>query len=242
MRIDNLRAAVARGAGHTAVLTRTFAVFAETVGFQVDPCRPATGSDKGKVERGVRTERGAFADLFVREWPALEALQQALDERAASEHARRRCPATGTPIADALAAEQRLLRPTPAVHEPFDLVVARRVSRDCLVSVEGRRYSVPFRWVGRTVEVRGTAHHVVCYAEGQEIARHPRATDRLLVLEQAHFEGESTRDVLAPTPLGRRARLQLAALPPGLPAPSTVTRPLEAYVQLVDSALARRQP
>ena len=233
VRIDNLRTAVARGAGFTAELTRTFAVFAETVGFQVDPCRPATGSDKGKVERGVRTERGAFADLFVREWSALEALQLALDERAASEHARRRCPATGTPIADALAAEQPLLRPTPAVHEPFDLVVARRVSRDCLVSVEGRRYSVPFRWVGRTVEVRGTAHHVVCYAEGQEIARHPRATDRLLVLEQAHFEGESTRDVLAPTPLGRRARLQLAALPTGLPAPSTVTRPLDTYVELV---------
>lgn len=239
VRVDNLKSAVARGAGHTAELNRTFAVFAETCGFQVDPCRPATGSDKGKVERGVRSERGAFADLFVREWAALESLQQALDERAAMEHARRRCPATGTSILEALTAERPLLRAVPAVHEPFDLVVARRVSRDCLVSFEGRRYSVPFRWVGRTVEIRGTAQHVVCYAEGQQIARHPRATARLLVLEPAHYEGESTPAVRTPTPLGRRARLQLAALPAGLPAPSTVTRSLEAYVALVDHAIAR---
>lgn len=74
---------------------------------------------------------------------------------------------------------------------------------------------------------------MVCYAEGQEIARHPRATARLLVLEPAHYEGDSTPAVLAPTPLGRRARLQLAALPIGLPAPSTVTRPLDTYVELV---------
>lgn len=240
VRLDNLKTAVARGAGPTAVLNRTFAVFAETCGFQVDPCRAATGSDKGKVERQVRTDRSAFADLFIREWTAVEPLQAALDERSAAEHRRRRCPATGTSIIEALAAERALLRPPPAVHEPFDLVVARRVARDCLVSCEGRKYSVPFRWVGRTVELRGTAQHIVLYAEGMEIARHPRGTARLLVLEPSHYDGESTREVLAPTPLGRRARRQVSPLPSALPAPSTVTRPLDAYVELVSHLVARR--
>jgi hypothetical protein len=39
--------------------------------------------------------------------------------------------------------------------EPFDLVVRRPVGIDCLVSFEGRQYSVPFRFVGQEVEVRG---------------------------------------------------------------------------------------
>ena len=120
----------------------------------------------------------------------------------------------------------------PTVHEPFDCVVARRVSRDCLVSFEGRRYSVPFAWVGRQVEIRGTAGEVVIYADAQVIARHPRGTARRLVLEPQHYDGTSTPSVRAPTPLGQRARLQLA----GLPAPAAIARPLTAYVHLVQEA------
>lgn len=235
VRIDNLKTGVARGAGPSAVLTPAFAAFAEQCGFAVDPCRARTGSDKGKVERAVRTDRGAFADLFLADWPSLAALQAALDARAAELHTRRRCPATGTTIAEALAAEQRVLQPVPTMHEPFDCVVARRVSHECLVSFEGRRYSVPFAAVGRPVEVRGTAAHVVILADGRELARHARHTAARLVLTPAHYEGTSTATVRAPTPLGRRARVQLGTWP-GLPTPATVGRPLDAYVTLVEEA------
>lgn len=115
-------------------------VFAAACGFQVDPCRPARGQDKGKVERQVRTERSAFADLLGRDWPHWAALH----ERATELHARRQCPVTGTHVAAAFAEERRALQPVPALEEPFDIVVARRVARDCLVGFEGRRYSVPF--------------------------------------------------------------------------------------------------
>lgn len=232
VRIDNLKTAVARGAGARAVLTPAFHAFAQSCGFQVDPCRPAMGSDKGKVERQVRIHRTIFADLFVTAWPTLDALQRALDQRAAEHLTAARCPATGTTIAEALAAERVVLQPVPPMHEPFDCIVARHVSRDCLVSFESRRYSVPFAWIGHDVEVRGTAQHVVVLAAGHEITRHPRRTARRLVLDARHYEGPSTATVRAPTPLGRRARLQLA----GLPAPRTIARPLAAYVALVTEA------
>lgn len=235
VRIDNLKTGVASGAGPTAVITPAFQTFARTCGFAVDPCRGATGSDKGKVERSVRTDRGVFADLWLTNWRSLENLQAALDERAAALHARRRCPMTGTSITEALAAERAVLQPVPTVHEPFDCVVARRVTRDCLVSFEGRRYSVPFVSVGRIVEVRGTAQHVVVLAEGREVARHARHTAARLILVAGHYDGASTATVRAPTPLGRRAQLQLAALP-GLPTPATVARPLRDYVALVEEA------
>ena len=128
-----------------------------------------------KVERSVRTDRSAFADLFLRAWESEMQLQQALDQRAEELHSRRRCPATGTTVAEALVRERPLLQPVPAIREPFDVVVARRVSRDCLVSFEGRRYSVPFAWVHRLVEVRGTAQAVVILGEGGELARHVRS-------------------------------------------------------------------
>jgi len=103
----------------------------------------------------VRTHRSVFADLFVASWTDVPTLQAALDARSALVQAQRRCPITGTSIAEAHLAERALLQPVPDLHELFDCVVARRVSRDCLVSFEGRRYSVPFAWIGRQVEVRG---------------------------------------------------------------------------------------
>ena len=103
------------------------------------------------------------------------------------------------------------------------------------MSFEGRHYSVPFRVVGRTVEVRGAAQHVVVLAEGREIAQHTRHTAARLVLVPAHYDGESTTAVRAPTPLGRRAHLQLAGIS-GLPAPSAVARPMRAYIALVEEA------
>ena len=234
VRHDNLKTAVVAGAGPTALFTPAFTSFARTCGFQLDACRAATGRDKGKVERQVRTDRGAFTDLFLRSWDDLAPLQEALDGRAAELHARRRCPVTGTSVAAALTTERALLQPVPVMHELFDCVVARTVSRDCLVSFEGRRYSVPFAWVGRAVEVRGTVGAVVIYAGGQEVARHPRQTRYRLVLEPSHYEGPSTATVLAPVPLGARARAQLAASYAALPSPSTITRPLAGYLRLVE--------
>jgi len=81
VRIDNLATRVASGAGPTAVINPAFQTFARTCGFGVDPCRAARGSDKGKVERGVRSDRGVFADLFLTDWPSFDGLQVALDTR-----------------------------------------------------------------------------------------------------------------------------------------------------------------
>jgi len=242
VRIDNLKTGVAQGAGPTAVLNGSYKAFARECGFGVDPCRPATGSDKGKVERGVRTFREAYGPLLRQRWPTWEALQAALDERSWALMDRLLCPVTGAPVRHALEAERRFLKPLPGLEEPFDVVVARRVSRDCLVSFEGRRYSVPFRWVGREVEVLGTLRYVVIRAEGTEVARHVRGGKPLLVLNPAHFEGESTDQVLRPTPLGQRARLQMLGIGAygerwPLPDPESVRRPLDAYVRLVEEVL-----
>jgi hypothetical protein len=235
VRVDNLKTAVAAGAGPTAVFTPAFQAFATSCGFTIDPCRVRTPRDKGKVERRVRVVHAALAPLFRQSWTALPPLQAAVTARLAELEARLRCPVTGTSIAEARQVERRALLPLPILGEPFDVIVARRVHRDALVAFEGRQYSVPFVWVGRDVELVGTAQHVVVRAAGAEIARHPRHTAARLVLDPTHYDGASTADVLAPPPLGRRGQWQADA-GARLPAPAAVARPLDAYVALVDGA------
>ena len=242
VRIDNLSTAVARGAGPTAELTRGYQAFAATCGFEVDACRPAMGSDKGKVERGVSMFRRGMARVFREGAGSLEELDERLRARGEELMGRWICPVTGSTVAEALAAERRVLQPLPTMVDLFDKVVSRQVRRECLVSFEGRRYSVPFAWVGRSVEVRGTAREVVILGEGAEVARHPRGTEARLVLDPSHYEGESTDRVLRPTPLGRRARQQLALRPAPPPSavaavpadPRPVGRSLEDYARLVE--------
>ncbi|MCU0636101.1 MAG: IS21 family transposase [Gemmatimonadaceae bacterium] len=233
VRIDHCKTGVAAGAGPSAVLSPAFAVFARTCGFVIDPCRVRTPRDKGKVERRVRTLHAHLAPLAQQTWSSLPALQTAVDARLAQLHDRLRCPATGTSIAAAWAAEQPALQALPLLSEPFDVIAARRVQRDSLICFEGRQYSVPFAWIGRDGEVIGTAHHVEIRGDGHELARHPRHTAARLVLDPAHYDGPSTARVLAPPPLGHRGRWQVDGVLPGL-GTHQLQRGVDAYAQLME--------
>lgn len=242
VRIDNLKTGVASGAGPSAVLNASYRVFARTCGFEIDPCRPAKGGDKGKAERSVRTFRSVYGQVLRTGAGTLEEFQWRLDERSQQLLDRLTCPVTGTSVREAWEAERRLLQPLPTMAEPFDVIVTRRVSRDCLVSFEGRRYSVPFAWIGRQVDVLGTHAHVLVRAQGSEIARHARGTKARLLIDPEHYEGASTDRVERPTPLGQRGRLQMAGLLSGaahglllLTDRGRVARPLDEYVQLVEA-------
>jgi hypothetical protein len=99
------------------------------------------------------------------------------------------------------------------------------------VAFEGRQYSVPFIWLGKTVELRGTAARVQILADARIIAEHPRHTAARLVIDPTHYEGPGTRFVQAPTPLGRLGqRLQELAFVP------VERRPLDLYAALAEVA------
>jgi hypothetical protein len=118
-------------------------------------------------------------------WTDLAELQHWTDARLDALAHERLCPATGTSVAEAWASEQRCLTRLPeTLPEPFDLVAVRVVGIDALVSFEGRQYSVPFRFAGERVEVRGCAGKVQIVKDCAVIATHPRATAARLVIDQ----------------------------------------------------------
>lgn len=233
-RIDNLKTGISTGSGVWGVVNEAYAGLARELGFHVDACPVRMPRAKGKVERGVRTLRTAgvcrIATL------GLDALQGWLDQEGIRRDSHRICPVTGTTVMEAWESERAVLRPLPTtLPKPFDTVVQRRVSRDCLVSFESRQYSVPYRHHGTMVEVRGLTGMVEFRdATGTVIKRWPRQTQRRLLVDPADYDGEDTALQPAPLPLGALGKRLVALGDDGVQ-----RRSIDIYEAVADVIAAR---
>ncbi|MEN8161955.1 MAG: IS21 family transposase [Myxococcota bacterium] len=231
LRVDNVRTAVARGAGPWGTLNETYRRYAKGVRFHIDAARPRTPQDKGKVERRIGVHKQGF-DPRQRAWDGVEELQAWTDAEVVRRAERRLCPVTGESVRASYEAERPHLGALPTfLPEPFDLVQRRRVGLDATVRFEGRTYSAPFAYAEREIEVRGCARVVQLWADGKVLAEHPRGTRRRLLIDPSHYEGPSTKGVQAPVPLGRMSRRleEIAAMVPE-------QRPLDLYAALAEVA------
>lgn len=229
-RIDNVKTALAAGAGPSGVLHPAYRAYARAVGFHVDACAPGAAEAKGKVEAKVRLSRLRVCP-GTRRWEGLEELQAHTDARIEAWEQQAICPITGHSVYASWQAELERLAPLPLLPEPFDVVVTRPVHKDATVRFEARTYSVPFHLVGQRVEVRGCAGKVQIYADGRVVQEHPRGTVERLLLDPACYEGEATDRVLAPPPLGQMGRRlqEIYQMP-------VETRPVDLYAALAEAA------
>lgn len=231
IRIDNLKTGIASGAGPWGEVNRAYRAYAKAAGFHVDACLPRAPEDKGKVERRIGAAM-RHIDPRRRSFPGgLAELQAWTDERLERLGRRWKCPATGTQIEEAWLDEIPRLGPLDRLPEVFEVAVRRKVHKDCTVNFEGRTYSVPFRLVGLSVEVRGCARSVQVFHDGRVVAEHPRGTKERIVIDPAHYEGPEDDRVQAPPPLGRLGRrlVEIATMP-------VETRPVDIYESLVEVA------
>ncbi len=180
------------------VWNATFKAFATYWGFEARLCRPNRAQTKGKVESGVKYLKRnflvgrAFVDDVHLDEDLLEWITTIADQRIhGTTHER--------PI-DRFAAERPALLPT--THQPafrLEATYPRVVAEDFLVSLDTNRYSVPFRFIGRTVEVQRTEGRVLIRSQGQLIAEHPELPGRhqLRVLPE-HGPGAVARTTRQP--------------------------------------------
>ena len=231
-RIDNLKTGIATGAGPWGCINAQYRSYARQMRFHVDAHEPGQPQQKGKVERHVRLlDR---LGLEARPFEGLAELQAWTDRRVEAIERERLCPATGQTVHESWQAEKAFLGPLPAcLPEPFDLIQTRPVHRDCTVRTEGRSYAVPFAYLDRRVEVRGTAEEIQVFdpSSGALLVRYPRGTAERILIDPSCYEGEATERVLPPRPLGAMARkLQhIAALP-------VQARPIDLYAALAEVA------
>ncbi|MHC4067492.1 MAG: IS21 family transposase [Planctomycetota bacterium] len=204
-RIDNVRTAIVSGAGPWGVIHPAYRAYARSVGFHIDACQPRQPQEKGKSEAKVKLGRRFGPGR--RRYDGLEDLQSETDARVRRWAQRAICPATGQTVWDSWQREQAHLAALPdLMPAPFDVSVVRPVHRDATVHFEGRQYTVPFGYVGRSVEVRGCAREVQIFGDDRLLRQYPRHTAERLLIDASCYDGPPTDRVLPPPPLGRMGR------------------------------------
>lgn len=185
---DNMRTAVTRvGKGKQRDVNLRFATMVNHFLFEAEFCNPASGWEKGQIEKNVRDARHrlwgeapAFASLAaLNVW--LEARCTALWQTLPHPEQPSRT------LAEVLEEEQPDLM---SVGAPFDGFIeqTKRVTPTCLVHVDRNRYSVPASFANRPISVRLYHDRVVMVAEGNVVAEHVR------YLRRAHDGGRTIFD------------------------------------------------
>ena len=174
---DNMRTAVDRvGRGKERQVNIRFLAMANHYVFEPEFCNPASGWEKGQVEKNVQDSRRqvlqgmpGFCDLAtMNAW--LE--QRCLEVWQETPHGT--LPGT---IADVWAEERAALMPLPPAFDGF-IELSKRVSPTCLISFERNRYSVPASFANRPVSLRIYPDRLVVAAEGNILCEHGRVFQR----------------------------------------------------------------
>ncbi|MFV0280859.1 MAG: IS21 family transposase [Rhodoblastus sp.] len=174
---DNMRAAVDKiGRGKERKVNARFSAMVSHFLFEAEFCNPASGWEKGQIEKNVQDARHRLWQPTPK-FPSLAALNDWLETRCRAlwaEIAHGSQPGT---VADAWREEAPHLMHPP---RPFDgfIEYAKRVSPTCLIHLERNRYSVPASFANRPVSVRVYPERIVVAAEGRIVCEHARVFAR----------------------------------------------------------------
>ena len=171
---DNLRTGVDKPDLYDPKINRSYAELAAHYGCLIDPARSRKPRDKARVERPMPYVRDSF--WRGREFTSLEQMQAEAERWSAETAGRRACRPLGgaAPAVVFEAVEKDALRPLPA--EPFVLATwaTAKIGPDIHARVEKVLYSVPWRHIGKTADVRVTGTMVQFFIGGQLVKTHPR--------------------------------------------------------------------
>jgi transposase len=214
VRIDNLSPCVSKvGRGNSRTYTDAFKRAINYYGFGVLPCAPGKGSDKGDVERDIRTYAHriqTYVRATGRIFSDFDDLNLFLTEFIAEE--------TSEKAKDLLIQERSKLKPLP----PRDVAVMCRVVETTVgpfgtATISKSCYSVPDQAIGRSCRVELGSYEAVVrdYVTKAVIARHPRKEDGDPSIDLAHVLPSllrkpaamvrwAHRDILFPIPAFKR--------------------------------------
>lgn len=183
---DNMKTVVVERVEGQPQWNPRFLDFAAYYGFVPRVCHPYRPETKGKVEATIRYLRSSF-------WPGVQFASladlnhQALDwcnEVNGQVHATTRAvPKERWP-------QEHLLSIAGRPDYDTSYVSHREVTKDCLISYRGNRYSVPFPYVGKTVIVREPLDGGVLriFHRQDRIAEHVLASGKgAMVMEREHY-------------------------------------------------------
>jgi transposase len=177
---DNMKTAVDRvGLGKARAVNHRFQAMCGHYLFEPEFCNPASGWEKGVVEKNVQDRRRqVWREAAEHRWPDLATLNTWLAARCRALWDETPHPEWPTlTVAEVLQDERPSLMPLP---QPFDGYVEQpvRVSATALIHFQRNRYSVPTRHVNDVLSLRIYPTELVLVADGIVVARHARSFER----------------------------------------------------------------
>ncbi len=173
---DNLKAGVVKPDLYDPLINKAFGEFAEYYGCLIDPARVRKPRDKPRVERPVPYVRDSFYAGRANEFSSETHMQtDALRWCRDVANIRRHRGLDGLPPIELFEAEERVaLMALPRA--PFELCrwVSRKVPPDIHIKVGRTLYSVPWRFISKTVDAKERARVVEIYCDGTLLATHVR--------------------------------------------------------------------
>jgi hypothetical protein len=172
---DNLKPAVLQALVLDPVLGEAYRRLALHYGFLISPTRPGTPRHKGKVENGVHYLQRNFmaGQEFVDKDVANARLNVWVREAAGvRDHGTTHQP----PLRLFADFEQAALQPLPTTPFALRTIKPVKVHPDCHVVLEGSYYSVPYSYIGQTLDAYVSDALVELYSGVDLIATHLRNT------------------------------------------------------------------
>jgi hypothetical protein len=170
---DNLTAGILKADRYDRRLNRAYGELTRHYGCIVDPARVAQPTDKPRVERNVSYARESF--FRGQSFPSLTAMRTAARQWCLEVAGLRLHGTTGEqPLVAFQAREQAVLMPLPP--QPWERIdwCTAKVHADCHLQAGGARYSVPYTYVGQSLDVRLGRHTVEVFAGATLLTTHPR--------------------------------------------------------------------
>jgi hypothetical protein len=180
---DNLKAAVVKASFEDPIVNRAYRDLACHYGFLINPCLPYKARHKGGVENDIKYVKNNFWPLFKEhqkqrgsEIPDTNELEKALTQWTEEVSERRIIRGVGrSPREIFESEEQQALHPLPPYRGDPVTWAQAKVHENWRIQFQKAFYSVPYRYIGKTVLVMANSKAVHIFFEYQEITTHRRA-------------------------------------------------------------------
>lgn len=174
--IDNTHVIVLAGTGRDMVAVPEMAAFGERFGFEFRAHALGHANRSARVERPFDfIENNFLAGRAFSGWQDLDAQARAWSDKV-NAATKRHLHASPREL---FVAERVRMRPLPAFVPDVYLLHQRIVDTEGYVNVRRNRYSVPWKLIGRRVEVRETKERIEVFDGPRLLASHERLIDML---------------------------------------------------------------
>lgn len=178
---DNLRSGISRSCRYDPDANPTYLRCAEHYGTAILPARPVKPKDKSRVESSVLgVERRILAKLRNQTFFSLEELNRAIAPLLAEYNERPFQQLEGSRASAFEKLDRPALKPLPTRSFEYEEWEKVRVNLDYHVRVRAdeHHYSVPYRLVSATLDVRLTTATIECFYKGKRVASHLRSKQK----------------------------------------------------------------